>query len=302
MKTALEINEQIAKLKERGMIIDDEAKAKEILLDVGYYRLGFYTFPFERKVVEWRRCVHRCSRSEILRHRDHILMEGIKFDDIVELYYFDTDLRRLLMCFINRIEVNFRTQITYTVSNHYRHDPVWFVDPAVVSHEYIVSFPTVYDGIRKNDVIKLHHRKYPNEEYAPAWKTLEFMTMGNVCALYSSLKEESLKREIAKRYHCSLDSFCNYIETIRRLRNKCAHGNCLYDVQIAEGLKTHPADISEQNRHNIAGAIGVVKYLIAQISHNRLNDLNKGLEKILTATRSSNTTITIKETTGLLAG
>lgn len=29
------------------MIIDNEDKAKEVLSDVGYYRLGFYWFPFE---------------------------------------------------------------------------------------------------------------------------------------------------------------------------------------------------------------------------------------------------------------
>ena len=48
MKHALNIEEQINKLKEHGMVFEDEEKAKEILLDVGYYRLGFYSFPFEK--------------------------------------------------------------------------------------------------------------------------------------------------------------------------------------------------------------------------------------------------------------
>lgn len=38
IKTATSVVEQIAKLRERGVIIDDEEKAKEILLDIGYYR------------------------------------------------------------------------------------------------------------------------------------------------------------------------------------------------------------------------------------------------------------------------
>lgn len=37
MKRALNIEEQINKLKEHGMVFEDEEKAKEILLDVGYY-------------------------------------------------------------------------------------------------------------------------------------------------------------------------------------------------------------------------------------------------------------------------
>lgn len=30
------------------MEFPNEEKAKEILLDIGYYRLGFYWFPYER--------------------------------------------------------------------------------------------------------------------------------------------------------------------------------------------------------------------------------------------------------------
>ena len=44
MKKAYTIDQQIAKLKSNGMTFDDEEKAKEILLDVGCYRLGFYLF------------------------------------------------------------------------------------------------------------------------------------------------------------------------------------------------------------------------------------------------------------------
>ncbi len=42
MKTAKTIEEQIIILKGRNMIIDSEEKAKDTLLDIGYYRLGFY--------------------------------------------------------------------------------------------------------------------------------------------------------------------------------------------------------------------------------------------------------------------
>ena len=47
IKSATSIDMQIELLKERGMTFGDEKKAKENLLDIGYYRLGFYWFPFE---------------------------------------------------------------------------------------------------------------------------------------------------------------------------------------------------------------------------------------------------------------
>lgn len=47
-KPATTIDEQLDLLKTRGLAIQDEDKAREILLDIGYYRLGFYLFPFEK--------------------------------------------------------------------------------------------------------------------------------------------------------------------------------------------------------------------------------------------------------------
>lgn len=60
MKRATTIEEQIDILKRRNIIIGDEDKARENLLDIGYFRLGFYCFPFEitypeknnRKIIE----------------------------------------------------------------------------------------------------------------------------------------------------------------------------------------------------------------------------------------------------------
>jgi len=47
-KIAITVEEQVAKLVGRGMVMDlGGKKAKEILLDIGYYRLGFYWNPFE---------------------------------------------------------------------------------------------------------------------------------------------------------------------------------------------------------------------------------------------------------------
>jgi abortive infection bacteriophage resistance protein len=47
-KYATTVQEQLTLLKGRGMVFDYPLeKVKEILLDIGYYRLGFYWNPFE---------------------------------------------------------------------------------------------------------------------------------------------------------------------------------------------------------------------------------------------------------------
>ncbi|MGL5893484.1 MAG: Abi family protein, partial [Bacteroidales bacterium] len=172
MKKATSIEQQIDKLKGYGLLFQDEQKAKEILLDIGYYRLGFYIFHFEKQYP-------------LLKKRDHKLKENTSFDDAVKLYYFDNDLRHLLLKYICRIEINVRTFITYTLCNEYPDSPTWFIDPSVVSKGFISDFDSkVYYTIRRNPVIQRHHKKYVNDKYAPAWKTIEFMTLGNICTLF----------------------------------------------------------------------------------------------------------------------
>lgn len=65
MKKALNIDQQIAKLKSHGMEFDNEEKAKEILLDIGYYRLGFYSFPFETTFPRINNRDHKLKRDDI---------------------------------------------------------------------------------------------------------------------------------------------------------------------------------------------------------------------------------------------
>ncbi|MDD4778535.1 MAG: hypothetical protein PHV53_09645 [Fermentimonas sp.] len=48
MKKATTIEEQITIIRERGIILDYSVdKCKEILSDIGYFRFGYYCFPFE---------------------------------------------------------------------------------------------------------------------------------------------------------------------------------------------------------------------------------------------------------------
>lgn len=271
MKEAKTIEEQLALLKSRGVIIQDEKKAKENLMDIGYYRLGFYAFPFEQKFPS-------------LRARDHLVKCGTRFNDIVDLYYFDTDLRKILTQYIHRIEVSLRTYITYTASVKYKKDPIWFVNPKYVEDSYIQQFPSkVYKTIQDNPIIKRHHKKYADDRYAPAWKTMEFMTMGNVLMLYDNLRDQSLKEEIAQHYGCNVKAFVNYFDTIRILRNHCAHGTCIYNMRLPKGIvgTGGAGKFYGDDRHNINGAIRVVKYILGNISKNRLVDMECALKSLL---------------------
>lgn len=139
----------------------------------------------------------------------------------------------------------------------------------------------VYSSLLENPVIKRHHVKYINDRFAPAWKTLEFMTLGNLTALFQAIKDIEVKKKIASEYGCSLKVFVNYLETIRVIRNKCAHGSCLYNMELAKGIKATPAGIQTEDRHNIKGAFNVITYMLGTISHSRKVELEHNLKALL---------------------
>lgn len=262
---ATTFNEQITRLEERGMELDyEKAKIKEFLLDIGYYRLGFYWNPFEID-------------------KDHNFAKGTKFSNAVLLYYLDVDLRNILLKYMNRIEINFRTKVVYYASNTHKNSPTWFIDPKVISSEFINAVENHYnDEFKKNNkVIKLHHQKYINDKFAPAWKTLEFFTFGTILKIYKSLLDSEIKKRIANEYGIiNIDKFINLMETIVYIRNTCAHGGVLFDLRLPKGISAIPGiTFNNNNRHSLDSSIKVILYILEQISNDRKNEMQEKIKE-----------------------
>lgn len=263
-KQATNYDEQIRLLRSRGLVINDEDKAREQLADIGYYRLGFYIFPFEMTypALDYR--------------RSHNVRQGTMMDDVVSLYYYDLDLRNILNRYLSRIEVALRTTFVYELSNKYSQDPFWFINPNVVSLQFITNFPTVaYSAIKKKPTIKRHHLKYLGQ-YAPAWKTMEYMTLGNLEVLYDSLLFDMDKRIISTHFgEPAIATFKSYMTTIREVRNSCAHGNVLFGMTLTSGIRTGMAcpSFPAHTQQTFHGALRVIDYMLRHVSVNRVNDM-----------------------------
>lgn len=273
MKKAKSVEQQIELLNSRGVLVSDKEKAKEVLLDIGYYRLGFYFFPFEKSYPQ------PVGRS-------HVVVEGTRFEDAVSLYYFDFDLRNILNRYLTRVEVAFRTYLTYFMSLKYQDDPFWFVSPIVVRQSFIDEFDIkVYrsESFKRNVQIKRHHQNHPSDKYVPAWKTIEFMTFGSVLKLYKSIDNMDDKRTIAKHFGVGKVSvFESFMSTIHTLRNKSAHGAAMFDLTLPDGisLKGPRLDLKGQDCQSLKGALAVLGYILSHISENRSRELTYELDSL----------------------
>ena len=266
-RIATSITKQIEILKSRNMDFDmEEEKIKEILLDIGYYRLGFYWNPFE------------------IGNGSHNFKENTKFSDVVKLYYLDVDLRSVLIKYLNRIELNFRTKLIYYVSNKYKNSPTWFIDRKVVTKDFIEKFDLHYnnDFINNNKPIRKHHNKHINDKYAPAWKTLEFLTFGAIAKIYKSLNEEDIQIRISELYGVrNHRKFINFLNTIVYVRNCCAHSSVMFDLNLSKSISAF-AEIkfNSTERHNLDACIKVILYIIGKISAKRKNDMETAINDL----------------------
>lgn len=154
---ATTVEEQIKKLKNRGLVLErdvskgeDLKRVKENLLDIGYYRLGFYWFPFEKVCPN---CKQHKNNHKFYKERNqnclecnkHRFEDSSNFFNAIDLYYLDWDLKHSLIKYINRIEVNFRTTLIYTVSNQYKQSPNWFMDSKIMMPKFIDVLPKYYN-------------------------------------------------------------------------------------------------------------------------------------------------------------
>lgn len=261
------INNQILKFNERELDLScyDEPKLKEILLDIGYYRLGFYCYYYFDKNT------NKFSKE-------------VKISDIINLYYLDIDLKYLLLKYINRIEINFRTKLIYYVSMKYKNNARWYVDDAIMDTDSVIDFKNkVYTDKFKQDnlTLKKHHQRYPSEDFAPCWKVFEYLTFGSIISIFGNIKDESVKQIIAEKYGIKdLNKFFKLLHTVRLIRNICAHSGVLFDYSLPQSVSSIPQiTYNKGDRNSLDATIKVVGFFIQTISTNRYTDFQDDIKK-----------------------
>lgn len=210
-KPAISVEDQIQLLIDRGLIIDDVVEARHYLTHVGFYRLAGY----------W---LHLQDDPE-----NHIFKEGTSFVQVVELYEFDRELRVLLIDAIERIEVSLKAVISNQMSIAYT--PIWYSKYEYARNQDMVDkiTETVNEEIERrkaDDFVKHHDNTYGADQYMPAWKVMEILSLGALSRLYENIDRLIVpeKRTIAKLYGLPDSEWLeNYLQVINTLRNLCAH-------------------------------------------------------------------------------
>lgn len=257
-KPAITIQDQIAKLKARGLRFDDEALAESYLSNISYYRLRAYTYPFQDN-----------------SHPDHPFTTDISFEEIIKLYVFDRKLRILVFDALEKIEISFRTQLIYHYSLAYGSQ--WPIDRLLYKDDR--RFRRILDKLRKeigrcNETFLDHYnKKYTSPLDPPAWMSIEVASFGLLSIMFSNLKVSSEKNIITNYYGVKrIGLIENWLHSFSNIRNICCHHGRLWNRRLTTriSLPKKTNNLFVENKHildyKIYAALCSMEYILRIIS------------------------------------
>ncbi|MGE4432540.1 MAG: Abi family protein [Bacteroidales bacterium] len=209
-KKPLTLVEQVARLKQRGLVFDDENEAIAYLFNISYYRLRAYTYPFQENGEE---SVHNFTRKDI------------HFKDIIDLYCFDRRLRSLVFNAIEKIEVAVRTKIVQVYAER-TGDSHWYNDRCLFRFGYNDLLEQIKSDVNRSneDFIKHYKSKYNEPPMPPSWMALEVVSFATLSRLFQALNLDGRKVCITEQFGLKKVAILeNWLHAISNLRNCCAH-------------------------------------------------------------------------------
>jgi abortive infection bacteriophage resistance protein len=154
------------------------------------------------------------------------------FDNILNSYLFDRELRILVFDAVEKIEIAFRTQIIYQPS--LASGPFWYENPnnfldrpKAEGHLEIID----QEVERSSETFITHHRaKYFSQVRPPSWMAFEVASLGLLSKMAQNIKDYNIRTNIAA--HFGLKQyfvFESWMQSIVYVRNICAHHSRLWN-------------------------------------------------------------------------
>lgn len=211
-KPVLSYTDQLNQLKQRGLTVEDDAKAYHLLEVISYYRLSGYWYPL------------------LADKKNHLFKSDATLNTAFKLYCFDRELRQMVLAELEKIEVAIRAKMTHILSQ--KHGAFWFQQATLfsnpVSHANALS--KIGEEFKRSDedFINAFRNKY-SDPLPPSWMTSEITSFGSLSMLYKNLKPGKEKRDVANYFGLADSVFETWLHSIVYLRNVCAHHTRLWN-------------------------------------------------------------------------
>ena len=258
-KGFLSVPEQLNLLKERGLLIDNDERAKDYLKHIGYFRLSAYFYSLLQTPKD-----------------QHLYKAGATFKQVLDMYRFDRKLRLLLFNEIEKIEIAIRTEIVNTGCS-FLNDIFWLTNPIYFRdrNRYIQSLSLIDAELSKSkeDFI-LHFKQNYSNQYPPSWMLAEIIPLGVLGNLYINIADRRLQKQIAQSFGLQTPVLASWLMVLANIRNICCHHGRMWNRElpnIPSELKNpiyEWIDDTSIDRKRIYYKICMIKYLLHTITPN----------------------------------
>ena len=209
------LDEQVDILKNKGLVIKDEAKARNILLRENYFFISGYRHLF---TIE----------------QDKFLT-GTTFEELYATFLFDRAIRNTFFKNILVVENNIKSITSYQLSRKYGFKEKDYLNPNNFSQDSLQT-RQVYDVLNKvKRQIRVNGRKHTatfhyieHYGYIPFWILVKVLSFGIMAEFFDILKYED-QEDISNFYKINPEVLGIYLSLLSNFRNVCAHEDILYD-------------------------------------------------------------------------
>ncbi len=188
---------------------------------------------------------------------DHSFRKDSTFGKVLDLYFFDRELRLLVNDIIERLEIAFKTQIIAHFS--LENSAWWFENPNLYNSNFLYgkNISKIDGEIKRSGEVFINHYKseYSAPQRPPSWMTVEILSMGLLSKIYRNLKMSKAKKTVSKHFKVPTPYILeSWMHSLTFVRNICAHHGRLWNRTLTlkpQKLKTnHPLWLRNDNIQN----------------------------------------------------
>ena len=223
MKDFYTYEQQVQKLKDKGLIITDESSAIAFLKLEGYYNvINGYSPNFKT---------------------NGIFYKGTTFEQICNLYAFDKELRSIIYKHTSSIESHIKALIAHEFSRVHGVDEKEYLAPqsftpnsnseTAVARLIAECNATITDALNHNSNKYREYiaHNYKTHGHVPMWVLIRALSFGTISIFYKNMIEEE-KEFIANTYNLSASQLANMLEVVVSYRNIVAHGERTFCARL----------------------------------------------------------------------
>lgn len=250
LKSWLSLDQQLDQLQARGLHVSDRDKALSCIQRIGYYRLSGYWFAFRERSMLC--CELSGPHSGKPQDKGQLLTldnfkPGASFQNAVDLYVFDKELRLLATDALERVEIALRVDVSHTLG---RLDPFAYLKRDLF-HPLFSEVPHKDRGLTRHHEWVTKHAQLisrSKEEFVshikskyglplPVWVACEVWDFGTMSTLFGGMREAE-QDAISARYGVNNGRvFASWLRSLNYLRNVCAHHSRLWNRNIVDQPK-----------------------------------------------------------------